>query len=274
MGARGPGGEGRRDVSSFEANKKTAEIDALNLLTFELNTTVRHLVERGAEKIIIRNVFGQRYIGTRLCLERPVELEVFGTPGNDLGAFLNGQRVVVHGNAQDGVGNTMNSGEVVVHGGAGDILGLSARGGCIFVRDSVGYRAGVHMKGYMDKIPVVVIGGTAQGFLGEYMAGGTLLLLGLGTRGQPCHEAHFVGAGMHGGTIYIRGQLRKERLSSDVEIKDLDEFDYGFLDEYVGRYSSHFGVPKNEILDGTSILKLGPLSKRPYGALYRYKREA
>ena len=74
-----------------------------------------------------RNVVGQRYIATDL--DRPVELEIHGTPGNDLAAFMNGQTVVVHGNAQDGVGNTMNAGEVVVHGHAGDILGMSMRGG-------------------------------------------------------------------------------------------------------------------------------------------------
>jgi glutamate synthase domain-containing protein 3 len=108
-----------------------------------------------------------------------VDIEIFGTPGNDLGAFMNGPRIIVHGNAQDGCGNTMNEGEIIIHGHAGDIIGLSARGGKIFVREDVGYRAGIHMKEYQGKKPVLVIGGTAQDFLGEYMAGGVLILLGL-----------------------------------------------------------------------------------------------
>ena len=40
---------------------------------------------------------------------------------------MDGPRIVVHGNAQDGCGNTMNGGEIVVHGRAGDITALSAR---------------------------------------------------------------------------------------------------------------------------------------------------
>ena len=35
------------------------------------------------------------------------------------------------------------------------------------------------MKGYMDKVPVMIIGGTAGNFFGEYMAGGVLILLGI-----------------------------------------------------------------------------------------------
>ena len=42
-----------------------------------------------------------------------------GIPGNDLGAFMNGPRITVHGNAQDGCGNTMNEGELVIMGGLG-----------------------------------------------------------------------------------------------------------------------------------------------------------
>ena len=131
----------------------------------------------GTRKLEIHNVSGQRYIGTGIRL--PVEIDIFGVAGNDLGAFLDGPSIRVHGHAQDGCGNTMNSGEIIIHGHAGDVVGLSSRGGKIFIRDSVGYRAGIHMKEYQDKKPVLVIGGAAQDFLGEYMAGGIIILLGL-----------------------------------------------------------------------------------------------
>jgi len=108
-----------------------------------------------------------------------VEIEIFGTPGNDLGAFTDGHRITVRGNTQDGCGNTMNEGEIVIHGHAGDITSLSARGGSVFIRYDVGYRAGIHIKGYQDKKSMLIIGGSAQDFLGEYMAGGVLVLLGL-----------------------------------------------------------------------------------------------
>src|SRR5512136_1375608 len=194
----------RTDTEQMEA-QPILEIDATNVPYRELNARLRNAVVSGTQKIVIRNVDGQRYIGTNLG--KPVEVEVYGTPGNDLGAFMDGPRIIVHGNAQDGCGNTMNNGEIIVHGRAGDILGMSARGGNIFVRDDVGCRAGIHMKESKGKKPVVVIGGTAQDFLAEYMAGGTLILLGLTLEaGQP-HAANSIGTGMHGGVIYVKGSV-------------------------------------------------------------------
>lgn len=49
-----------------------------------------------------------------------------------------------------------------------DATGYAMRGGKIFVRGNAGYRAGIHMKAYKDKTPVLVIGGKAGSFLGEY----------------------------------------------------------------------------------------------------------
>jgi len=115
------------------------KIDAEGMYYKDLNCLLRSLVcGEGAEKIEIRNVCGQRYIGTDLDAE--VEIDLYGTPGNDLGAFMSGPRITVQGNAQDGCGNTMNDGKIVVHGQAGDLTGHSMRGGQIFIRDDVGYR--------------------------------------------------------------------------------------------------------------------------------------
>jgi len=107
------------------------KIDATGIYYRVLNARLRDIVKNGTQKIELHNVNGQRYIGTDL--DRLVDIEIFGTPGNDLGAFMDGPRIIVRGNAQDGCGNTMNSGEIIVHGHAGDIVGLSARGGRIFI---------------------------------------------------------------------------------------------------------------------------------------------
>jgi glutamate synthase domain-containing protein 3 len=174
-------------------------IDAADLSYSELNRSLSQAVLAGQRNVEVRNVHGQRYIGTNLA--GPACLEVFVTPGNDLGAFMDGPTIVIRGNAQDGCGNTMNDGQIVVHGRAGDITGLSARGGKIFIRDSVGYRVGIHMKEYEGKRPCLVVGGTAQDFLGEYMAGGVLVVLGLELQEGEPHRARFIGTGMHGGVI-------------------------------------------------------------------------
>ena len=136
----------------------------------DLNARIREAVEAGAKRIELRDVHGQRYIGTNL--RAGADIHIYGTPGNDLGAFMNGSRITVHGNAQDGCGNTMNEGEIIVHGHAGDITGLAARGGRIFVREGVGYRAGIHMKEYGEKKPALVIGGTAGNLIDRLLYNG------------------------------------------------------------------------------------------------------
>ena len=144
-------------------------IDAKGIYYRELNNMIQQAVADGADKIVLENINGQRYIGTRLS--RPVEIEIKGVPGNDLGAFMNGSTIVVRDNGQDAIANTMNAGKIVIHGHAGDALGYAMRGGKLFIKGDVGYRVGIHMKEYEDFVPAVVIGGAAGSFLGEYMAG-------------------------------------------------------------------------------------------------------
>ncbi len=254
-----------------ESDMEPVQIDADGLSTRELNDWLRDQMLAGKKKVILKNVCGQRYIGTRLYSpeHREVEIEIFGTPGNDLGAFLFGHNIRVHGNAQDGAGNTMDSGEIVVEGRAGDVLGFSMRGGKIFVRDSVGYRTALHMKEYEDKRPVVVIGGTSQDFLGEYMAGGIVILLGLGGE---AHRGNFLGTGMHGGAIYLRGTVDKTQVGDQVDISPLNDADREILEVHVSEFLERFpdlGLKKEQILK-SEFIRLSARSKRPYEKLYAY----
>ncbi len=250
-----------------DTKENMVNVDALGVYYRELNTRLRDIVTNGTHKIELRNVYGQRYIGTDL--NEPIEIEIFGTPGNDLGAFMNGPRIIVHGNAQDGCGNTMNEGEIIVYGHAGDTVGLSARGGRIFIREDVGYRAGIHMKEYRDKMPVIVIGGTAQDFLGEYMAGGVMILLGLNLDKEKNHKARFIGTGMHGGVMYIRGNVQEYQLGKEVGVAELDKSDLKALRKYVGEFAGHFNLDADDILTH-KFIKLFPRELRPYGRLYAY----
>ena len=99
---------------------ETVEIDATGISTEDLNERLMALMLGGTEKFVLKNVCGQRYIGTRLYSKngdkRKLDIDIVGTPGSDLGAFMSGHRLRVHGNVQDGVGNTMDDGEIVVEG--------------------------------------------------------------------------------------------------------------------------------------------------------------
>jgi glutamate synthase domain-containing protein 3 len=254
-------------------NPGCVEIDASGLHFSELNSIVRSAVSSGKRDIVLRNVAGQRYIGTNLynaaeSLDQ-VNITIYGTPGNDLGAFLDGPTITVFGNAMDGIGNTMNRGLIAVHGRAGDIAGFSARGGEIFIKDNAGYRTGIHMKEYMTMKPVMVIGGTVQDFLGEYMAGGVIIILGLTLKKGESHHCRYVGTGMHGGAIFIRGNIEEHQLSKTIGAVDLTPEDQSMLIRYVEKYSALFGVDVS-FVDPAEFTKLVPLSVRPYKKLYAY----
>jgi glutamate synthase domain-containing protein 3 len=247
---------------SVVINGEVVTINAANMHYRDLNFLLK-TYSNSAKKIDLYNVYGQRYIGT--CLENNVEIHINGTPGNDLAAFMDGPTIYVHGNAQDGVGNTMNSGKVVVYGCAGDVVGYGMRGGKIFIRDDVGYRVGIHMKEYGEQKPILVIGGTAQDFLGEYMAGGVLIILGLTLSHGETHKAKFVGTGMHGGTIYVRGQVT--HIGKEVKVMELEKDDIALLKPIIEEFCGYFNFDANEILAG-NFKKLVPFSTRPYGKLY------
>lgn len=252
-----------KNLTSIDNAVSFVEIDASGLEFRDLNNRIASAARSGARHIRLTRVYGQRYIGTRLNGLPPVTIEIEGVPGNDLGSFMDGHILIVHGNAQDGVGNTMYEGEIIVEGRCGDIPGMSAMGGSIFVRDDAGYRAALHMKQHGRKFPNLTVGGTAQDFLGEYMAGGRVTVLGLGCER---HRMSFIGTGMHGGIIYIRGRIDEEQLGEGAQIKELKRSDLHFLSTQIERYRRLFGTCDE--VGPKEFTKIGPTGTRPYSRLY------
>lgn len=233
----------------------------------DLNHAVRQALADGHTEIVLDNVCGHRYIGTGLT--GSAQVTIHGVPGNDLGAFMSGPTLRVMGNAQDGVANTMNAGTIVIHGSAGDILGHSMRGGRVFLRGGLGYRAGIHMKAFEDRLPVVVVGGTVKDYLGEYMAGGLLVVLGLGRDDDEPIAGEYVGTGMHGGEIYLRGQIEPHQMGREVGFGEIGDAEWASLSVHLEAYCREFDMDPGT-LTRESLHRLLPLSRRPYGNLYAY----
>ncbi|TRO42818.1 hypothetical protein E2P42_02805 [Candidatus Bathyarchaeota archaeon] len=252
-------------LSRVKLDGDTFKVDSEGLYYKDLNKLLRAVSNSGAKKAEIHGVCGQRYIGTDL--DSTIQIDLYGTPGNDLGAFMNGPQITVHGNVQDACGNTMNEGLIVVHGCAGDLTANSIRGGKIFVRDGVGYRVGIHMKEYHNKKSVLVVGGVAQDFFCEYMAGGVALVLGLNMKESKKCVARFVGTGMHGGVIYTRGDIFK--LSEGVKIAEAGKRDMSVIEGLVREFCGYFGNDYTEVID-KQFYKITPMSKRPYEKLYSH----
>jgi glutamate synthase domain-containing protein 3 len=246
----------------------TRIIDANGLHYSLLNDKINETIKMGEREIILNNVNGQRFICAGLT--EKIKLIINGVPGNDLGAFMDGPTIIVNGNAQDGVGNTMNGGKIVVKGNAGDVCGYGMRGGKLFIQGDAGYRIGIHMKGYKDLIPVIIIGGNVGNFLAEYMAGGIIILLRMFGR-KANFKAHpdFIASGMHGGVLYIRGEIDKKQLGKGVEIKNVNDEDLKLINSLISEYSEDLGLDKDEILKA-SFTKLQPAGVRPYRKLYVY----
>ena len=240
-------------------------IDASGLHHRDLNVRIREALSAGETDIELLNVNGQRYIAAGI--ESSVRICIEGVPGNDLGAFMNGPRILVRGNAQDGIGNTMNEGEIVVHGHAGDVLGYGMRGGKIFILGDVGYRVGIHMKAYRSQMPVLIAGGTAADFLGEYMAGGILVVLGVDSDRRPI-VGDYCATGMHGGAIYLRGDFDRSCLATDhAKVHDAAAGDLEELRNHLDDFCRRFGLDLEEIMS-EPFVKLTPSSHRPYGSKY------
>ncbi|MDR3239586.1 MAG: glutamate synthase [Clostridiales bacterium] len=234
-------------------------INAAGLDFQALNKKIRQT----AGDIQIEGCCGQRYIGAG---QSGRTITIHGTPGNALGAYMDGAVIVVRGNAQDAVGDTMNDGRIIVHGNAGDALGYGIRGGAIYIRGGAGYRTGIHMKEYQEKKPVIVVGGRAGSFLGEYMAGGLIIVLGIGAEGD-VPVGNFTGTGMHGGAIYIRSSVQPTCLPAQVTLEEALPEDKRAIAAPVAEYAGLFGADADELLSGTFYL-LRPNAKNPYHTLY------
>ncbi len=233
-------------------------ISAQDLDFKELNRQVK----ASAEDVCINDCYGQRFIGSAL---KGKKLTINGTPGNALGAYLDGGVIEVNGNVQDAVGDTMNYGKIIVHGDAGDALGYAMRGGSIYVRGDSGYRTGIHMKEYKDRKPVIVIGGRVGSFLGEYLAGGIIVVLGIGLEDVPV--GNFTGTGMHGGIILIRTDKELAGLPAQVMAELASAEDLEAVQPFITEFAKYFGMEAEPLLkDRFYILK--PNAKNPYKQLY------
>ena len=234
-------------------------IDASGMDYRQLNAAIRDCSGDAS----VTDCYGQRFIGAGL---EEGNLSITGTPGNALGAYLNGACIEVRGNAQDAVGDTMNAGRIVIHGSIGDAAGYAMRGGELYVEGNAGYRAGIHMKAYGDKLPVMVIGGKAGSFLGEYQAGGVIVVLGLTESARPI-VSNFPCTGMHGGKLFLRSDCKIILLPKQVIARPASHKDLDGIWTYLHTFCELFGGDCDELVRQPFTL-ITPNSSNPYKQLY------
>jgi glutamate synthase domain-containing protein 3 len=83
---------------------------------------------------------------------------------------------------------------------------------------------------------------------------------------------NYIGTGMHGGAIYLNGDIEEYKLGKEVSKLPLDDNDIQLLKTHITNYCNYFNFDKSKIIgpDLKGFLKLAPFSHRPYGKLYSY----
>jgi len=77
----------------------------------------------------------------------------------------------------------------------------------------------------------------------------------------------FCGAGMHGGTIFLRGEVNAWDVGKECGVFTADEDDLKVLRPVVEEWCAAFGDDVDEVMS-KPFTKLVPVSHRPYGKLY------
>ena len=207
-----------------------AVVDAKGLSHTVVNSLIRKHIAAGCRVVSVVNVNGHRYLGINIPPGH--RLNIYGTAGNCLANFNKGGEIQVYGNAEDDVGDAMYGGRVVIHGDARDVIAQALQGGEIFVRGSVGNRAAIQMREFRERKPYLIVGGRADDYLGEYMAGGVVMVLGVDALDMDtCLVGRYMATGMVGGRIYVRGHVDRWKIGLQPPKPDVTRYIHGLYME-------------------------------------------
>ena len=103
-------------------------------------------------------------------------------------------------------------------------------------------------------------------FLGEYQAGGRIVVLGL-DRGQRPIVGNFPCTGMHGGKMLLRGDASDIRFPLGVSASAASEKDMSEIMPLLRMFSESFDRPLDEIL-APGFTVVTPNSSNPYKQMY------
>lgn len=226
-----------------------------------LSRAVVELYRRGARRLLLANLRGQRFLGCGLGpTSHGLRVDVYGPSGDYLASGIDGAQVVVHGSAQDQVAQIMKDGSLVVHGDVGQTFMYAAKGGEVFVLGDAAGRPLVNAVGR----PRVVINGTCLDYLAEsFMAGdplnggGFAVLNGVAfdengslvDLEMPYPGGNLLSLGS-GGAVYVRdphGALTEDQLNG-AEFADLGPEDWALIRPYLQANERVFGIPLERLL--------------------------
>jgi glutamate synthase (NADPH/NADH) large chain len=208
-----------------------------------------------------------------------IDVTLRGSAGQSLGAFLPaGITLRLIGDSNDYVGKGLSGGEIIVRPDAGsgfdpaenviagNVIGYGATQGSMFIRGIVGERFLVRNSG-----ATAVVEGVGDHAL-EYMTGGLALILG--------ETGRNLGAGMSGGTAYVRG-LREEHVNTDslasgeLRLEALDSADVEIVTDLLARHAAETGSAlATELLESGDLSDFVKVLPRDYAAVLETRQRA
>ncbi len=177
----------------------------INAIDIDYNRLDDEILKLNKNNITIKNVTGHKYIGIKLY-NKNYNLNLYGNAGNCLMNLNENNNVNLYGNAADDCCDSMSGGKIKIYGNAGDVLGQALSNGKIYIKGDAGNRCGIQMRSYMENKPYIIINGKFDDYLGEYMSGGTIIVLSNNCNGK------YIGSGMIGGKIYIYGKIDSDKI--------------------------------------------------------------
>jgi glutamate synthase domain-containing protein 3 len=198
---------------------KSAEFDALDMETTDINLKIRALMEDGHGTITIKNPRARHGIGVGVLNRANINYE--GSLGYFGCGLIDGPNVRISGRVGWSCAENMMAGTVVIEGNAGSTFGAAIRGGDLVCKGDVGSRTGIDQKG-----GTIIVGGRTGAFSGFMMQRGRMVICG--------NAGKNLGDSMYDGTIYVGGEV--EDLGVDCVPGEMTDIDLKWLASKLALY--------------------------------------
>ncbi len=208
---------------------------------YSLTSLLSAAYQKGWRHFILYKVGGQRLISTAAMgtgSTDDVTIDVYGIPGEYLGAFMQGGTIRVHGNSQNFTAMCMHHGNLQVFGNAGKVCGYASKGGKVFILGNINDRAWTNSvnDSRVQNLQVHILG-SASKYAGESLMGGDFFFGGLyfdsrgrlRTQDRPYRGTKLLGGASRGRMLFFNPNdslHQKQYIHGKVEKIENNEWPY------------------------------------------------
>ena len=205
---------------AFEVDTaRTAEFDALEMESTDINLEIRKLMQQGYGTITVRNPRARHGVGVGILNRVNINFE--GSLGYFGCGLIDGPNIRISGRVGWSCAENMMAGTVVIESNAGSTFGAAIRGGDLICKGDVGSRTGIDQKG-----GTIIVGGRTGAFSGFMMQRGRMVICG--------NAGKNLGDSMYDGTIYVGGEV--EDLGVDCVPGEMNETELKWLTRKLAMY--------------------------------------